>query len=55
VLSRSLYSTSLHNGVNKAQGVFIEMFATSLLVMAVLMLAAEKHEATPIAPVSFSS
>lgn len=31
---------------------FIEMFITALLVMAVLMLAAEKHETTPFAPVS---
>jgi aquaporin related protein len=45
-------STYLHNGVNAAQGVFIEMFITSALVLAVLMLAAEKHRATPFAPVS---
>ena len=31
---------------------FIEMFGTSFLVLAVLMLAAEKHLATPFAPVS---
>ncbi|TFL06733.1 putative aquaporin 1 [Pterulicium gracile] len=34
-----------------AKGVFIEMFITAALVMAVLMLAAEKHEATPFAPI----
>ena len=38
-------------GVNPAQGVFIEMFTTSILVLAVLMMAAEKHQATPFAPV----
>jgi aquaporin related protein len=47
------YSTSLGPGVNLAQGVFIEMFATSALVFAVLMLAVEKHAATPFAPVCF--
>ncbi len=34
-----------------AQGVFIEMFLTSLLVFTILMLAAEKHHATFVAPV----
>ncbi|TFK99907.1 aquaporin-like protein [Pterulicium gracile] len=34
-----------------AKGVFIEMFITAALVLAVLMLAAEKHEATPFAPI----
>ncbi|KAF9524740.1 aquaporin-like protein [Crepidotus variabilis] len=41
----------LKNHINKAQGVFIEMFITAALVLAVLMLAAEKHEATPFAPI----
>jgi glycerol uptake facilitator-like aquaporin len=31
--------------------VFIEMFITAALCLAVLMLAAEKHIATPFAPV----
>ncbi|KDQ59028.1 hypothetical protein JAAARDRAFT_206013 [Jaapia argillacea MUCL 33604] len=44
-------NTVLQNGVNKAQGVFIEMFITSALVLAVLMLAAEKHSTTPLAPI----
>lgn len=35
-------STFLQNGVNPAQGVFIEALITAVLVMAVLMLAAEK-------------
>lgn len=37
--------------INLAQGVFIEMFITAALCLAVLMLAAEKHSSTPIAPV----
>jgi glycerol uptake facilitator-like aquaporin len=31
--------------------VFIEMFITAALCLAVLMLAAEKHSSTPFAPV----
>jgi aquaporin related protein len=46
-----LPSTFLQQGINPAQGVFIEMFITTALVLAVLMLAAEKHQATPFAPV----
>ncbi|KIP08039.1 hypothetical protein PHLGIDRAFT_23768 [Phlebiopsis gigantea 11061_1 CR5-6] len=38
-------------GINPAQGVFIEAFTTACLCLAVLMLAAEKHIATPFAPV----
>jgi len=38
-------------GVNTAQAVFIEAFLTSALVLAVLMLAAEKHRSTPFAPI----
>nr|B0DMR6.2 RecName: Full=Aquaporin Lacbi1:392091 [Laccaria bicolor S238N-H82] len=41
----------LQQGTSAAQGVFIEMFITAALVLSVLMLAAEKHEATPFAPV----
>jgi aquaporin related protein len=37
--------------INLAQGVFIEMFITAALCLAVLMLAAEKHGSTPFAPV----
>lgn len=48
------YSTFLQEGTSRTQGVFIEMFITSALVLAVLMLAAEKHQSTPFAPVSFS-
>ncbi|KZT57731.1 aquaporin-like protein [Calocera cornea HHB12733] len=42
---------SLGQNVNPAQGVFIEMFLTSFLVFAVLMLAAEKHRSTAFAPI----
>jgi aquaporin related protein len=41
----------LSPNVNRAQGVFIEMFITAALCLAVLMLAAEKHSSTPFAPV----
>ncbi|KAL0945460.1 hypothetical protein HGRIS_000950 [Hohenbuehelia grisea] len=44
-------NTSLSPRTNMAQGVFIEMFITAILVLSVLMLAAEKHETTPFAPV----
>lgn len=47
-----LCSTFPGPGINKAQAVFIEMFITSFLVLAVLMLAKEKHVTTPFAPVS---
>ncbi|KAG9017730.1 Aquaporin-4 [Tulasnella sp. JGI-2019a] len=33
------------------QAIFIEMFITAALVLAVLMLAAEKHRSTPLAPI----
>ena len=45
-------STRLQEGISPVQGMFIEMFVTSYLVLAVLMLAVEKHQATPFAPVS---
>ncbi|KDR78678.1 hypothetical protein GALMADRAFT_63834 [Galerina marginata CBS 339.88] len=44
-------NTFLQQGTNRAQGVFIEMFITAALVISVLMLAAEKHQATPFAPI----
>jgi aquaporin related protein len=44
-------NTLLSNGTTPAQGVFIEMFLTALLVFTILMLAAEKHYATFMAPV----
>jgi aquaporin rerated protein, other eukaryote len=50
--TRERSSTMLGPQTNKAQGVFIEMFTTAALCLAVLMLAAEKHITTPFAPVS---
>jgi aquaporin related protein len=44
-------STFLQQGINSFQGVFIEMFLTATLALAVLMLAAEKSQVTPFAPV----
>jgi len=44
-------NTLLAPGVSIAQGVFIEMFLTSLLIFIVLMLAAEKSKDTFIAPI----
>lgn len=50
--SKSLMvNTFLQQGTSVTQGVFIEMFITAALVLSVLMLAAEKHQATPFAPV----
>ncbi|KAF8071576.1 putative aquaporin 1 [Lyophyllum atratum] len=43
--------TYLRDGTSITQGIFIEMFITSALVLSVLMLAAEKHQATAFAPV----
>ncbi|OAP59649.1 hypothetical protein AYL99_06947 [Fonsecaea erecta] len=44
-------TTSLSGGTNKAQGLFIEMFLTAQLVFTIIMLAAEKHKGTFLAPV----
>jgi aquaporin related protein len=46
----AIVNTTLSPGTSIAQGVFIEMFLTSLLVFIVLMLAAEKSKDTFIAP-----
>ena len=43
--------TKLGSTCSLAQGFFIEMFCTSLLMFAIYMLAGEKHKATFIAPV----
>jgi len=45
------YATRLTAGTSITQGVFIEAFLTALLVFTILMLAAEKHYATFMAPV----
>ncbi|OJD14346.1 hypothetical protein AJ78_05311 [Emergomyces pasteurianus Ep9510] len=42
--------TRLGRGTSIAQGLFIEMFLTALLVIAIIMLAVEKHRATFLAP-----
>lgn len=44
-------STTLGSGVSIAQGLFMEMFLTSLLIITIFMLAAEKHKATFLAPI----
>ena len=49
--SLTVSSTFLQQGTSRVQGVFIEMFITGALVLSVLMLAAEKHQATAFAPV----
>ena len=51
VVAEAPSSPVLAPGINPAQGVFIEAFITATLCLAVLMLAAEKHIATPFAPV----
>jgi len=43
--------TKLQSGMNTAQGFWIEALLTSALVFTVLMLAAEKHKATFMAPI----
>merc|ERR1712078_899162 len=42
----------LNNGTSIAQGLFLEMFITTPLVLAVLFLAVEKHHGTYLAPVA---
>ncbi|KAJ7284399.1 putative aquaporin 1 [Mycena rebaudengoi] len=48
---RLAVNTFLQPDITPVQGVFIEMFITSALVISVLMLAAEKHQATAFAPI----
>ena len=55
VMADVFSSPVLAPGINPAQGVFIEAFITTTLCLAVLMLAAEKHIATPFAPVRVRS
>jgi len=43
--------TKLGTGTSIAQGWFIEMFCTAMLMFAIYMLAGEKHKATFLAPV----
>jgi Major intrinsic protein len=44
-------TTSLSGGTSLAQGLFIEMILTAQLVFTIIMLAAEKHKSTFLAPV----
>jgi aquaporin related protein len=44
-------NTTLGGGTSIAQGLFIEMILTAVLVFAIFMLAAEKHKGTYISPV----
>lgn len=44
-------TTALSKDTNIAQGLFIEMFLTAQLVFTIIMLAAEKHKGTFLAPV----
>ncbi len=43
--------TTLGAGASVSQGLFIEMFLTAQLVFTIIMLAAEKHKGTFIAPI----
>ncbi|CAJ2510591.1 Uu.00g062160.m01.CDS01 [Anthostomella pinea] len=47
----SLPATKLGDQTSITQGLFIEMFLTAQVVLAIFMLATEKHKATYIAPV----
>jgi aquaporin related protein len=51
IVSNNSHSPEPAPNINLAQGVFIEMFITAALCLAVLMLGAEKHSSTPFAPV----
>jgi len=44
-------TVSLASGLSRTQGLFLEMFLTAELVFTIIMLAAEKHRATYLAPV----
>lgn len=44
-------TTSLSGGTSLTQGLFIEMLLTAQLVFTIIMLAAEKHKGTYLAPV----
>ncbi|KAH8909362.1 MIP family channel protein, partial [Coniochaeta sp. PMI_546] len=44
-------ATSLRPGTRVVQGLFIEMFLTAELVFVIIMLAAEKHRSTHMAPI----
>ncbi|CDZ98448.1 mip family channel protein [Phaffia rhodozyma] len=43
--------TTKAGGISTAQALFLEMFLTSMLMLTILLLAAEKHKATFLAPI----
>ncbi|GAA97501.1 uncharacterized protein L969DRAFT_14154 [Mixia osmundae IAM 14324] len=45
------FVVTLEPGMNTGQGLMLEAFLTAILVFSVLMLAAEKHKATYLAPI----
>ncbi len=45
-------ATTLGGGTSIAQGLFIEMFLTAQLVFVIIMVAAEKHKSTYLAPIA---
>jgi aquaporin related protein len=45
-------STTLAEEMNVAQGLFLEMFLTALLILVILMVAVEKHKSTYLAPIA---
>ncbi|KAK3331468.1 aquaporin-like protein [Apodospora peruviana] len=47
-----LVNTTLGGGASVVQGLFIEMFLTAQLVFVIIMVAAEKHKSTFLAPVA---
>jgi aquaporin related protein len=49
-----LFKNKLGDGTSLAQGVFVEFFCTAILVLSILMLAAEKSRITPFAPIGIS-
>ncbi|CED83912.1 mip family channel protein [Phaffia rhodozyma] len=44
--------TTLSEGISISQGLFLEMFLTAMLMLTILLLAAEKNKATFLAPVA---
>ncbi|KAK5651813.1 hypothetical protein OQA88_11681 [Cercophora sp. LCS_1] len=48
-------ATTLGNGTSVVQGLFIEMFLTAQLIFVVIMVAAEKHKSTYLAPAAIGA
>ncbi|KAK7748742.1 Aquaporin-1 [Cytospora paraplurivora] len=49
--SKIAATTTLGGGISTVRGLFLEVFLTAELVFVILMLAIEKHQATPVAPI----